>query len=109
VELVDLVQVEQGLNRALVVAGLLAQLAQGPLDDPFARFERARDALPQAGQDPAGRPAQEEDLDRRARGRRSAGGPEDPDVDEVGPDQSRSNRSTGRTKTVAPPTSTSSG
>ncbi len=109
VELVDLVEVEEALDRRPVEAGLLVQLAQGSADDRFAGLERARDALPQAGQDPARRAAQQEDLDRVRPRLRRAGATEDPDVDQVRPDQSRSNRSTGRTKTVAPPTSTSSG
>ena len=105
-ELVDLVEVEQGLDARRTEAGLLAQLAQGSLENPLARLERARDALPEAGQDPVGSPAQEQDLGLAGG---AAGVAEDPDIDEVRPDQSRSNRSTGRTKTVAPPTSTSSG
>jgi uncharacterized membrane-anchored protein len=106
VELVDLVEIKQRLDAWPIEAGLLAELAQGPFENPLARLERARDALPEARQDPAGSPAQEEDLEPTGGATRVA---EDPDVDEVGPNQSRSNRSTGRTKTVAPPTSTSSG
>ena len=106
VELVDLVQVEQARDGRLVEAGFLAQLTQRTGHDSLARLERARDALPQAGQDPARRAAQQQDLELS---RDRAATAEDPDVDQVGSNQSRSNRSTGRTKTVAPPTSTSSG
>jgi len=122
-ELVDLVEIEQLLDGGLVEAGLLVQLAQRPGDDPLAGLERPGDALPESSQDPTRRAMQQQDLEggRELLARatsasevcgvraRLAGVPEDPDVDQVGPDQSRSNRSTGRTKTVAPPTSTSSG
>ena len=39
VELVDLVQVVEGLEGRRFQAGLLAQLAQGAADDPLARLE----------------------------------------------------------------------
>jgi hypothetical protein len=106
VELVHLVEVVERLQIRALEARLLAQFPQCAIDDPLVGFQAAGDALPQAGQDAAGSAAEEQDLD-------APGGvdAEEPDVDQVRPEraQSRSNRSIGTMKTVAPPTSTSSG
>jgi hypothetical protein len=107
VELVDEVEVVKGLDLSVPESGLLGELSQRPAGDPLAIFDRTGYALPQAGQDAVGRTSDQEDL------RFGATVAKDPAVDEVGTDRaqgySRSNRSTGRTNTVAPPTSTSSG
>jgi hypothetical protein len=106
VELVHLIEVVERLEIRTTEASFLTQLAQGSIDDPFVRFQAARDTLPQAGQDAARSAAEEQDLDAPC-----GVDPEQPDVDQVRPEraQSRSNRSIGTMKTVAPPTSTSSG
>jgi hypothetical protein len=105
-EPVDDVGLEDVLDVRAVEAGLFPDLAQRAIDDPLVAIEPAGDALPDPGVDAAARAPDEQDL-------RPTGGiePEQPAGDEIGSDgaQSRSYRSTGSTKTVAPPTSTSSG
>ena len=70
VELVDEVEVVEALDVGAAEAGLLGELAQGAQRDPLARLERARHALPQAGQDPPGSAADEQDLRPRDVARR---------------------------------------
>src|SRR4029077_15900450 len=110
VELVDQDEVVERLDVGRPEPGLLSELAQRPARHPLAGFERSGHALPQPGQDPTGRPADEQDLRvlDSTRRRRDA---KHPAIDEVRAEGAhrRSKRSTGRTNTVAPPTSTSSG
>src|SRR6478752_7284251 len=85
-ELVDEVEVVQRLDVVGTEPGLLMELAEGALDDPLAGLEGARDALPESGEDPSRRAADEQDLgplDAAGRHRDS----EHPAVDEVGPER----------------------
>ena len=83
VELVDEVQVVEGLDVGRRRSRSPRELAQRARGDALAGLEPARHALPQARQDAAGRAPDEQDLAVRPRAVADA---EHPAVDEVGPD-----------------------
>src|SRR5207344_1806229 len=71
------IQVVEGRDRRWTQAGLLEELPERAGGHPLAVLERARDALPQPGQDPARGATEEQHL---GAGR---AGPEDPAVHEI--------------------------
>ena len=81
-ELIDEIEVVERLDVRGAEPGLLGNLAKGPRGDAFAVLQRTRHALPEPGQDPAWRTAQEQDLGalHAARGQ---GHPEHPAIHEI--------------------------
>src|SRR5207249_3847026 len=97
------IEVVEPLDPIAVDPGFFEDLAQCGRDDFLARFDGARHALPEPRQDcPAWRAVEHQHFES------GASLAEDPDVDQIRSKraQSRSNRSIGTMKTVAPPTST---
>ena len=87
VELVDEVEVVERLDvrrGPKPVSSVSSRSA--PIGDALAGLERSRDALPQSRQDAPGRAAQQQDLDRLD-APALVGDPEDPAVDEIGPER----------------------
>jgi hypothetical protein len=83
VELVDEVQVVEGLDVRFAKAGLFVELAQDRRRDALAVFDPPGYALPEARQDPILAPPDEQDF------RFGRGAAVDPAVDEVGTERAQ--------------------